>query len=287
MVCAAPVQGQIMKKLFGHTRQMVKHTDARVEATNEALQGMQGVKMYTWEDNVAAKIESFRSEEMKHLTKQALLRGFSRAYMYAMPGIVAVVSFVSYSVFEKGEITASRLFAAILAFDQLRFPLMFYPMSLALYVQAKVSAARLEIYLEMGEICGDGTSSHQVGTYKRENDSEGGIIMKNAEVYWNDPSIPLESKADDSSEADSTAESNSVGGESKESKSISDAEMGGEPELIYQKAALKNMNLTVKNGELCAVVGRVASGKSTLCSAVLNGKFLVVIAAVREGAALF
>lgn len=81
MILAAPVQGIVMKKLFGNTHQMVKHTDARVESVNEALQGMQGVKMYTWEDNVTSKVENYRSEELKHLKRQALLRGFSRAYV--------------------------------------------------------------------------------------------------------------------------------------------------------------------------------------------------------------
>ena len=33
---------------------------------------------------------------------------------------------------------------------------------------------------------------------------------------------------------------------------------------------LKGINLRVRPHELCAVVGRVASGKSTLCSTILN-----------------
>ena len=51
MVLSMPLQLIIMKRLFGMNRIMAKHTDARVKVVNEALQGMQCVKMYSWEDN--------------------------------------------------------------------------------------------------------------------------------------------------------------------------------------------------------------------------------------------
>ena len=41
MVAAGPIQGVIMKKMFGRNHQMAKFTDQRVKTTNEALQGIQ------------------------------------------------------------------------------------------------------------------------------------------------------------------------------------------------------------------------------------------------------
>jgi len=278
MILAAPVQAVVMKKLFGMNRLMVKHTDARVESINEALQGIQGVKMYTWEEKVSKRIEQYRNEELKQLKSAAYLTGFSRAYMGALPGVVAVVSFLVYSLTEDADISASILFASIVAFDQLRFPLMFYPMALAQLVQAQVSAARLEIFLGMGEIAGETGK----GTYTRERCSKGGVAIKDAEIYWSDPEVPLDSSKTNNSESgadDSTVQS--LGASSDDEASVSTATNDNEKQLSddenvlhYPKAALKNLNLTIENGELCAVVGRVASGKSTLCSAVLNETFL-------------
>ncbi|CAJ1962705.1 unnamed protein product [Cylindrotheca closterium] len=281
MILAGPVQGVVMKKLFGMNRLIVKHTDARVESVNEALQGIQGVKMYTWEANVLKRIEGYRNEELKHLKSAAYLKGFSRAYMGALPGVVAVVSFLVYSLTEDADISASKLFASIVAFDQLRFPLMFYPMALAQLVQAQVSAARLEIFLSMGEIALNGATGN--GTYNRERCSKGGVTIKDAEVYWGDPEVPLastgnrnESGADDTTEKslgaplDDDASVSTATARDDTGKALSD----DENVLQYPKAALKNLNLTIGHGELCAVVGRVASGKSTLCSAVLNETFL-------------
>jgi len=269
-----------MKKLFGMIRLMVKHTDARVESINEALQGIQGVKMYTWEENVQKRVQGFRTEELKHLKASAYLTGFSRAYMGALPGVVAVVSFLVYSLTADAEISASRLFASIVAFDQLRFPLMFYPMALATLVQAQVSAARLEIFLSMGEIATNGANGK--GRYNRERCSKGGVEIKDAEIYWSDPEVPLESKGSggvESSRTDDTTDK-SVGESSNDDLSVSTRDETGkalsddENVLHYPRAALKNINLTIENSKLCAVVGRVASGKSTLCSAILNETFL-------------
>jgi ABC-type multidrug transport system fused ATPase/permease subunit len=279
MILAGPVQGIVMKKLFGITRSMVKHTDARVESTNEALQGIQGVKMYTWEENISKKVEDFRNEELKQLKAAAYLKGFSRAYMGALPGIVAVVTFVVYALIGEDEIEASRLFAAIVAFDQLRFPLLFYPMALAQLVQAQVSAARLEIFMEMGEVAGSGDAGK--GKYNRESGYGSGITIKNAEVYWSDPELPLETnnnKSTDDASSITSAESrpsslDGVSDDGSTEKKLSDTES---PDVLvtYPKAALKNINIELKSGEICAVVGRVASGKSTLCSAILNETYL-------------
>jgi len=155
------------------------------------------------------------------------------------------------------DISAPRLFAAIVAFDQLRFPLLFYPMSLAHLAQAKVSAARVEAFLGLKEI----SEFKNVGNarYNRDEDmpNHGEIILKNVEVYWSDPLVPL---------GDTT-----INGSDDSPRDLNDSE---KEVLVHPKPVLQNINLHVSNGELCAVVGRVGSGKSTLCSAIINEAIL-------------
>jgi len=270
MVLAGPVQGVVMKKLFGMTRAIVKYTDARVESTNEALQGIQNVKIQTWEDQFLESISKQRAEELKYLKSSSYLRGFSRAYMGALPGIVAVVSFVVYALAISGaNISASVLFSALVAFDQLRFPLLFYPMALAQLVQARVSAARVESFLELNEI--GSSQSIGEGSYIREHGTEGTISIQDAEVYWSDPRLRNE-QTTELSQADDTSKSPSVS--EKTPDGTCDSESGLDGGVEGPVPILRNINMSVKSGELCAVVGRVASGKSTLCSAVLNETFL-------------
>jgi ABC-type multidrug transport system fused ATPase/permease subunit len=263
MIMAGPVQGKVMGKLFGLNRSMVKYTDARVEKTNEALQGIQSVKMYTWEDKFAKTISESRQEEVNVLKSVAQLRGFSRAYMGALPGVVAVSSYVVYALAYDGDISASTLFAALIAFDQLRFPLLFYPVALAQLAQAKVSAARVELFLGLKEIGKDDIVGG--GKFSRDSSGPGEIIVEDATAFWSDPKVPLATtdKSDDASSLTATIHDNtSMSGDSEEG------------DVKYPKPSLKDVSLHIAPGELCAIVGRVASGKSSLCSAVLNEMLL-------------
>uniref|UniRef100_A0A7S3P1A1 Uncharacterized protein n=1 Tax=Amphora coffeiformis TaxID=265554 RepID=A0A7S3P1A1_9STRA len=265
MIMAGPVQGVIMGKLFGLNRQMVQYTDGRVKTTNEALQGMQSVKMFAWEDNFCASIGANRNQELGFLKRIAYLRGFSRAYMSALPGLVAVASFVVLAVTDTAEIKASTLFAALVAFDQLRFPLLFYPVSLAQLAQAKVSAARVQTFLQLPEV--GHADGGDVTYYRQEDAAEGRIVVDRATVYWNDPDVPLDETQH--SAKSSMSKSSSKKQQEKDTNSQTDGEEST-AEFRYAKPILIKTTLTVEPGQLCAVVGRVASGKSTLCSAILN-----------------
>lgn len=270
MIAAGPVQGVIMGKLFGRNRQMAKFTDTRVKQTNEALQGVQCVKMYCWEESIEKEISASRTGELMHLKAIAYLRAFSRAYMSALPGLVAVVSFVAYAMaVPDADISASTLFAALASFDQLRFPLLFYPMALAQLSQASVSAARVETFLSMKEVGATGDAERGYTRVEGNHTGGGGeITVEKATVYWSDPKIPI-SKHDVSD----TFSVSSKGSSKKSKSTVKEEEtelLDNSAELVYPKAVLANVNFKVAPGELCAIVGRVASGKSTICSAVLN-----------------
>jgi ABC-type multidrug transport system fused ATPase/permease subunit len=267
MIAAIPLQGMVMSRLFGLNRNLVVFTDARVKTTNEALQGIQSVKMFAWEENFAEALNESRTKELSFLGRVAYLRAANRAYITALPGIVAVVSFVTYALAKRGaDISASTLFAAIVAFDQLRFPLLFYPVSLAQLSQASVSAARVQNFLNAKEV-GFGESVGNA-TYERSDDisaSGGGkIVVNEATVYWNDPNIPL----------DTTVHSKRSDNDGKSVDTAPDVVEGELEAVRYAKPILENISVNVNPGELCAVVGKVGSGKSTLCSAILNESLL-------------
>lgn len=265
MIAAIPLQGMVMSRLFGLNRKLVVYTDARVKTTNEALQGIQSVKMFAWEENFEEALGESRMKELNFLGRVAYLRAANRAYITALPGIVAVVSFITYALAKSGaNISASTLFAAIVAFDQLRFPLLFYPVSLAQLSQASVSAARVQNFLGLKEIGSADTIGN--ATYERVDDvgglGGGQIEIQDATIYWSDPNIPL----------DVTQHSKRSDNDGKSVDTVPEA-IEGEA-VRYAKPILENLNMTVSPGGLCAVVGKVGSGKSTLCSAVLNETLL-------------
>ena len=87
------------------------------------------------------------------------------------------------------------------------------------------------------------------GTFNRNEAAEGEIDIKNATIYWSDPNIPL----------DDTQHSRRSSKSSKNEGTDTDAETEGAER--YPKAILSDLSMNIKSGELCAVVGRVGSGK--------------------------
>lgn len=277
IVFAIPIMGKITGKMYGLNRSMVKYTDDRVKTVNEGLQGMLCLKMYTWEESFAEQVDQFRKGELKSLRKMANLRAFLRAYMSSLPQIAAAVTFLTYVYAYEGTISASILFSSIVAFDLIRMPLMFYPMALAQYVQCKVSLKRVGAFLGYGEVSQNG--------YTRNPDKEGEVIIENATFYWMDPKTPVprsalkqESSLDESSRSSGSATKrqkslkrlfSSRSSTAKSSDKESPTEHP-ENELVYPSAVMTNVNIKVDHGKLCAVVGPVGSGKSTLCASILN-----------------
>ena len=210
--------------------------------------------------------------------------------MSALPIIAAAATFLVYVYGSKGSISASTLFASIVSFDMLRLPLMFYPTALAQYAQAKVSLKRVGLFLGYDEV-------NKVG-YSRKPDEVGEIMIENASLYWFDPTKPLPRGIVDetsrrSSISDSQHSSVSNHQQTKQSSKrasfrrlslsshtgrndtpdpVTTAEE--ETELVYPKPILSDVNIHVSTGSLCAVVGPVGAGKSTLCSAILNEAIL-------------
>lgn len=98
-------------------RKMVQHTDSRVKITNELLQGIQCVKMYSWEKSFIGVIGSYRSKEMTSLKRIAYLIAGSRAYMYMVPAVVSLLSLSTYALIG-GDVNPKIIFAALAAFNQ-------------------------------------------------------------------------------------------------------------------------------------------------------------------------
>eukprot|EP00956_Cyclotella_meneghiniana_P034559 scaffold106047_cov76-Cyclotella_meneghiniana.AAC.1 len=277
IVFAIPIMGKVTGKMYGLNRSMVKHTDDRVKTVNEGLQGMLCLKMYTWEESFAEQVAGYRKGELASLRKMANLRAFLRAYMSSLPQIAAAATFLTYVYAYEGTISASILFSSIVAFDMIRMPLMFYPMALAQYVQCKVSLKRVGAFLGYGEVSQKG--------YTRNPEKEGEIIIENASFYWMDPKTPVPRSAlKQDSSIDGSIKSSGHSSSKKEkslrrlisSKStarLSDKEStdhAEDDELVYPSAIMTDVNIKVPHGLLCAVVGPVGSGKSTLCASVLN-----------------
>ena len=150
---------------------------ARTKRTNESITHMKLLKLQSWESEFAKDIENHRRDELDRHRMRGLVRAVNSAISNAVPALVLVVTLAAYAKTGK-EIKASVIFTAISLFNQLRFPLFFYPMLIDSLANGKNSMRRIASYLTSEEI------TPYVQTLPPNADGGGQIEMKHGSFLW-------------------------------------------------------------------------------------------------------
>ncbi len=151
MIFLIPLNFISMMTMGKWRRIISKENDTRVKITNEILQGIRAVKYYAWEQFFEKRIDEVRAAELKGLRGYAMQVAVNSTLMNVAPILVAVVTLICYAGVG-GSFTAAAIFTAIAILNQLRFPLMFYPMVLSQMADAKVSLERLNNFIRQPEV---------------------------------------------------------------------------------------------------------------------------------------
>ena len=229
---------------------MVATRDEMIRYVTDLFTGIQVIKYYAWEDPFLQKINLIRSKVNEFLDGTALLKAIN-SILYFISNDSLTTIFVTYFVFSsQSSISAVELLAVRQLFGVIVLVVCcFLPRSIELRSEAHVSVRRIEEFMSKADI----EVRDEVGDPKLLDETSSELVMKNASFKWpgesflpvNDSSVSLE----DDSVPDNTP------------------------------IALRNLNLTLKKGDLCLVVGAVGSGKSAFLNAILreielvSGKF--------------
>eukprot|EP00934_Nitzschia_sp_Nitz4_P003775 Nitzschia sp. Nitz4//scaffold11_size288233//93698//98312//NITZ4_000757-RA/size288233-snap-gene-0.43-mRNA-1//-1//CDS//3329534023//3765//frame0 len=149
--------------------------DARTKRTAESINNMLLLKFQGWEDQFAKGVREHRSDELRRHRMRGIVRAINTAVSNSVPALVLVATFAAYH--RTGQpIRASTVFTSIALFNQLRFPLMFFPMLIDNLANGANSLRRIATYLTAEEI----TPYVQQGSF----DDGGAIEMKNGNFLW-------------------------------------------------------------------------------------------------------
>lgn len=155
--------------------------DARTKRTKESINNMKLLKVQGWEKQFADDIERHRIDELNRHKKRGIVRAINSAISNAVPALVLVVTLTAYA--KSGRpIVASTIFTAISLFNQLRFPLFFYPMLIDSLANGKNSLRRISSYL----------SSQEITPYVQTipSSDRGSIQMTNGNFLWSTSEAP-------------------------------------------------------------------------------------------------
>ncbi|KAJ3098441.1 hypothetical protein HDU96_011094, partial [Phlyctochytrium bullatum] len=267
-----PIQGKVMKTLMSVRKEVAPITDKRVKLTAEVLQG----------------IRSLRSAEIALVFKRSLFQAFVLTIAFAIPVLAAVVALVVFGA--TNPLDAAKVFSSLSWLASLRIPLMFLPQLITGWADFKVAVGRVQEVLVAPELeqqpAVDPSLPYALGipdgefTWETPKPEEPPAGKKGALGFMGPGGFP-------SGGPGMGPGPTGPGGPGGPSGPGGPGGSGGFLGLFRKKSAkgpkpgvkkpqapvtpaLKNINLTLKRGELVAVVGAVECGKSSLLSAIVG-----------------
>lgn len=250
---AIPLVAYIVRAMIKRRKKINKDTDERVTMMQEILQAIRFVKYYAWESDFLARLGAIRQREIRGIRYLLALRNTAISMGSAIPIFSSMLTFITSSLTNHSLEPAST-FSSLALFNQLRLPLIMFPMVLGLVADALQSLARLEQFflaedsVDPADDCPDGVALNLVdASFIWERSS----ALTHSGRRLNGQNFPSSDQAD------------------RQVPSASQiAAPDHERESERPPFMLDNINLRSHHSELIGIVGSVGSGKSSLLSAI-------------------
>mmetsp|Transcript_1230 Transcript_1230/g.2539 ORF Transcript_1230/g.2539 Transcript_1230/m.2539 type:complete len:1366 (-) Transcript_1230:148-4245(-) len=271
LVITLPLPIKLAKKQQHAVMDQVKQTDKRIKAVNDGLQGIKVLKYNAWDVAYGNLIKGLRILELSYVRRMARLQAISMASMGATPIFIGLGMIITLFLLDPAKFRPASIFTALSLLNLLRMPLGFLPMGIKGLAELKVSMSRFQQFLLLEEIeeSPDGNRhASMLPTLVPMARGPGLINLSSASFEWN------------SAQPDSAAQSDGKGtGKGEKGK----RKTGPDPQETQKEQSfqLQDVSVTLSGPQLCAVVGRVGTGKTSLLAAMLgemprtNGKLQV------------
>ena len=151
LLATIPLNAVTLRILNRLNRAELAAKDRRMGKTTESVAGMLLLKLLSWEDLFAADVRDRREEELRLHRRRGAVRALNQAIGNAVPTITLVVTLAAYAKTGR-PVVASTVFTAISLFNQLRYPLFFYPMLIDGLANGRNALRRIAAYLGREEI---------------------------------------------------------------------------------------------------------------------------------------
>ena len=203
-------------------------TATRIKMTNEAIEAIRLLKMYTWEMKFKEKIDNLRKVEINMLKGAARVSAVIRGLSFSTQVITTFLMFIAYAL-SGHKLTAGTVFSAYFVIAYLRlYSSYFFGLAMNFLTDTRLLLKNIENVLEAPEI-GD-------VVFEPPRDVENAAEFDNYTAYWN-TDAPLHQQ----------------GRKDKPTTQLIDK----------NRPTLADINLNIKRGSLNALVGSVGSGKTS------------------------
>ncbi|KAI9363460.1 hypothetical protein DFJ73DRAFT_811265 [Zopfochytrium polystomum] len=239
MILMIPVNAILATKSRALNKIQMGNKDSRTKLMDEVLSGIKIIKLYAWERPFLSKIGVIRDKEMHTLRRIGMLGAVQSFCWGSTPFLVSLFSFVVYSLVSSDPLTSPKVFVSLALFNLLQFPLNVFPSVISAIIDASVSLNRLRDFLSSEELDGSAVTKEHLSFHNGVNGSNGV-----APEILAHPNQPIERI------------------------SLQNGTFRWEEKSDLP--TLKDVSISVSDGQLVGVVGIVGSGKSSTLSAILG-----------------
>lgn len=292
IVVVVPIEMYCMTFLFKIRSKSMVWTDKRARRTQEVLSGMRIVKLFSYESSFLKLIRKLRSRELFYIFQLNVMRAAIMAVAISLPIMASVLAVITYVKTHNGDdFHFSNIYMAVTLFQLLRLPLMFLPFGLSVIADGANSFSRLRTVF---------CAEQHDDTIHADGNAHYALSIENAHFQWDsveeDPTLKQSGKEKAKKQkqrrmwkflrknkGSEQKISEKKSGEKKRfkfgRKKKVENELGPlaepapvgvpppakvETEVAETPFVMSIPSLQIRRGELCAIIGPVGSGKSSL-----------------------
>ncbi|KAJ8734039.1 hypothetical protein PYW07_014590 [Mythimna separata] len=264
VILILPLQAGLTKLTAVVRRSTAKRTDKRIKLMSEIINGIQVIKMYAWEKPFQLVVKAARAYEMTSLRKSIFIRSMFLGFMLFTDRSIMFFTILTLTL-TGTMITATTIYPIQQYFSIIQMNVtMILPMAIASVSEMFVSLERIQGFLTMDErtdiqimprMDKNGVDKNLFNS-KKEGLDESQIVLPK-KYSPNDVVVPKDTITEEPNMADYPIQLNKVSA-SWTAKEDS------------KEMTLKNISLRIRKGKLCAVIGPVGSGKTSLLQLLLR-----------------
>ncbi|CAH0722571.1 unnamed protein product, partial [Brenthis ino] len=269
MLIALPIQGMLGQLLGKIRSRTADKTDERIKVMSEVINGIQVIKMYAWEIPFQKVVGQKRKEELKEVKSATIVRTVFIGFMIFTERAAMFITILTYILF--GNVLSANIIYPLQQFinaAQINITLIL-PLVLSFTAELVVSLRRVQEFLAFEDrpdliaitaLPESNVFRNIVGSFKKPKKES---IHSLSYCKTSDTSFANEINGSVGRKfRRSLSQSNDT---AVEIRDVS-ASWTGDPEFL----ALKNISVRIRKGKLCAIIGAVGSGKSSILQLLLK-----------------
>ena len=264
-----------------------QHKDETMKTIIDTFNHIKAIKVNGWEEEFLTKIQMAKEREIESMRIRGLYSNINQTCLWFAPVVISTVT-IGLGEYYKGSLKVGDVFTCLKIFGDITTPIRGLPSMLSNFFFTFVSLKRIANYLYQKEYDESYVIRDNIETADR------GIMIKidNGNFTWGktvnidarkDSSILIDSRRNSSfsyqsntiKDKDEDVNANVIKDNNNNNYVASHEGPIGFEVIDYVKEApvIKNVNLTIYNGEFVCVLGDTGSGKTSLLESILNNMY--------------